>query len=130
MWYSLLADLIVLLHFAFVLFVLFGGLLNVKWPRAVWIHGPALVWGCIVEFTGVVCPLTPLENRLRVQSGEAGYQGDFLTNWLLPILYPDVLTPAIQLALGAVVLVLNLAIYTWIWRRKLSLLPRSIFSDR
>jgi uncharacterized protein DUF2784 len=118
MWYSLLADLIVLLHFAFVLFVLFGGLLTVKWPRVVWIHGPALLWGCLVEFMGMICPLTPLENRLRIQGGEAGYHGDFLTRWLLSILYPEALTPGIQLAIGALVLALNVAIYTWIWRRR------------
>jgi hypothetical protein len=119
MWYSLLANLVVLLHFTFVLFVLFGGLLTVKWPRVVWIHGPALLWGCIVEFTGTVCPLTPLESQLRMQGGEAGYEGDFVSRWLLPILYPESLTPSIQLALGAFVLVLNVAIYTWIWRRRL-----------
>ncbi|HEX8750866.1 MAG TPA: DUF2784 domain-containing protein [Nitrospira sp.] len=119
MWYSLLADLIVLLHFAFVMFVLFGGLLTVKWPRVVWIHGPAFLWGCIVEFTGTVCPLTPLENQLRMQGGEAGYEIDFISRWVLPILYPESLTPSIQLVLGAFVLVLNVAIYAWIWRSRL-----------
>lgn len=120
MWYSLLADLIVLLHFAFVLFVLFGGLLTVKWPRVVWIHGLALLWGCMVEFTGTVCPLTPLENQLRMQSGEAGYEGDFVSRWLVPILYPESLTPSIQLVLGAFVLALNVTIYAWIWRSRLT----------
>lgn len=119
MWYSLLADLVVLLHFTFVLFVLFGGLLTVKWPRVMWIHGPALLWGCIVEFTGAVCPLTPLENQLRLRGGEAGYENDFVSSWLLPILYPETLTPDIQLALGAFVLLLNVAVYTWIWRSRL-----------
>ena len=116
MWYSLLANLVVLLHFTFVLFVLFGGLLTVKWPRIMWIHGPALLWGCIVEFTGAVCPLTPLENHLRLRGGEAGYESDFVSSWLLPILYPEALTPGIQLAFGAFVLLLNVAVYTWVWR--------------
>jgi Protein of Unknown function (DUF2784) len=124
MGYSLLADLIVLLHFAFVLFVLFGGLLTVKWPLMIWIHGPALAWGSIVEFTGVGCPLTPLENRLRMRAGEAGYQGDFLNQWLLPVLYPEALTPDIQIVLGTLALALNVAIYTWIWRRRLIIPPR------
>src|SRR5438093_13629771 len=123
MWYSLFTDLIVLLHFAFVLFVLFGGLLTVKWPRVVWIHGPALLWGCIVEFTGTVCPLTPLENHLRMQGGEFGYEGDFVSRWLLPILYPEALTRSIQLALGAIVLVLNVAIYARRWSSRLINLP-------
>jgi hypothetical protein len=116
--YPLLADLIVLLHFVFVLFVLFGGILTLKWPRVVWIHAPALVWGCLVEFTGAVCPLTPLENYLRMQGGEADYGGDFISHWLLPILYPEALTPGIQLVLGAFVLVLNVTIYSWMWRSR------------
>lgn len=120
MGYSLLADLVVVLHLAFVLFVLFGGLLTVKWPRALWLHLPAMAWGCIIEFTGLVCPLTPLENRLRMQAGESGYQGDFLSRWLLSILYPDFLTPGIQVALGGLVLALNGMIYAWIWRKKLT----------
>jgi hypothetical protein len=119
MWYSLLANLVVLLHFTFVLFVLFGGLLTVKWPRIMWIHGPALLWACIVEFTGAICPLTPLENQLRLRAGEAGYENDFVSSWILPILYPEALTPGIQLALGAFVLVLNVAVYAWIWRSRL-----------
>src|SRR5262245_62640927 len=119
MYNSLLADLIVLLHFAFVLFVLFGGVLTVKSPRVVWIHGPAFLWGCIVEFTGTVCPLTPLENQLRTQGGEAGYEIDFVSRWLLPILYPESLTPSIQLVIAAFVLLMNVAIYSWIWRSRL-----------
>lgn len=123
MWYSLLADLIVVLHFSFVLFVLFGGLLTVKWPHVMWVHGPALAWGSLVEFTGLVCPLTPLENRLRMMGGESGYHGDFLSRWLLPVLYPDFLTPGIQIALGCLLLALNVTIYAWIWRTRLSHRP-------
>ena len=85
----LMADLIVLLHFAFVVFVVLGGLLALRWPRVVWLHVPAVIWGALVEFTGWICPLTPLENRLRRASGEASYQGDFIAHYILPALYPE-----------------------------------------
>jgi len=110
-----LADLIVLLHVAFVLFVLFGGFLSVKWPRAMWLHVPAATWGAVVEFTGSTCPLTPLENRLREQSGHSLYRSDFITHYILPILYPDDLTRELQTALGTTVLLLNAALYGWLW---------------
>ena len=118
MWYILLADLVVLLHVLFVVFVLFGGLLAAKWPRVLWIHGPALAWGCLVEFSGWMCPLTPLENWLRMQGGTSGYHGDFLSHWLLPLLYPVFLTDRIQIILGTLVLALNGTIYAWLWRRR------------
>jgi Protein of Unknown function (DUF2784) len=116
MWYSLLGDLTMWVHFIFVTFVLFGALLTIKWPWMIWLHGPAVAWGVIVEFTGWICPLTPLENWFRVRAGEAGYPGDFLSRWLLPTLYPDALTPSIQLVLGGLVLVSNALIYACIWR--------------
>jgi hypothetical protein len=118
MGYAVLADLVVLLHLIFVCFVLFGGLLVAKWPQVLWIHVPAFGWGSLVEFAGWMCPLTPLENWLRVQGGTAGYHGDFLSHWLLPLLYPAFLTDRIQILLGAVVLALNAIIYAWIWQRK------------
>lgn len=124
MWSSLLADIVLVLHMCFVLFVLFGGLLSVKWPRAMWLHVPALAWGATVEFTGWLCPLTPLENWLRMQGGEAGDQGDFVVRYLLPILYPGHLTPGIQTALGATVLVVNVMIYGLLWRKRLTAPPR------
>lgn len=117
MSYGLLADLLALVHFLFVLFVIFGALFALRWPGAVWVHAPALVWGLTVEFAGLVCPLTPLENWLLMRAGRAGYQGDFLSRWLLTVLYPDSLTPRMQLVLGVLVMVLNVAIYTWIWRK-------------
>ncbi|MBH0179990.1 MAG: DUF2784 domain-containing protein [Nitrospira sp.] len=116
MLYGILADLIVCLHMAFVLFVVFGGLLMIKWPRLIWLHLPAIAWGAIVEFGGWVCPLTPLENWLLAQAGEATYAGDFLIRSLSSILYPDVLTHEIQLILGTALLVVNLAIYCWLWQ--------------
>ena len=106
-----MANLIVLLHFAFVVFVVLGGLLALRWPRVVWLHVPAVIWGALVEFTGWICPLTPLENRLRAASGESGYQGDFIAHYILPALYPDGLTRSDQLMLGGVALVVNVAIY-------------------
>lgn len=116
MWYSWLADLILLLHACFVLFVIFGGFLTLKWPRAPWLHLPAALWGATVEFTGWICPLTPLENWLRAQGGEVGYENDFMARYLLPILYPGDLTRDLQLLLGTVVVVLNAAVYWWLWR--------------
>jgi hypothetical protein len=108
------ADAIVALHFAFVAFVVFGALLALHWPRVVWLHVPAVAWGAFIEFAGWVCPLTPLENRLRRASGEAGYQGDFIARYILPVLYPDGLTRADQIALGVFAVAINLAIYSWV----------------
>lgn len=117
MWYQFLADLIVCLHAAFVLFVVFGGLIVLKWPSVMWLHLPAALWGALIELGGWVCPLTPLENWLRVQAGAAGYHGDFIARYLLPVLYPEHLTREVQLILGGLVLVINMALYGWIWRR-------------
>ncbi|MBH0177750.1 MAG: DUF2784 domain-containing protein [Nitrospira sp.] len=116
MLYHVGANLVLLLHFSFVLFVLFGGFLLIKWPKFVWLHLPAVAWGAIVEFSGWVCPLTPLENWLLAQADEATYAGDFLVQSLSSILYPDALTHEIQLILGTALLVVNLAIYRWLWQ--------------
>ncbi len=89
-----------------------GGLLALRWPRVVWLHVPAVIWGALVEFTGWICPLTPLENRLRRASGETGYQGDFIAHYILPALYPNGLTRTDQLVLGGMALALNVVIYT------------------
>jgi len=116
MLYGLCADLVVILHLSFVLFALLGGFLLVKWPGLMWLHIPAMVWGAWVEFSGEICPLTPLENWLRAQAGESTYTGDFIVRSLSLILYPDALTHEIQLVLGAALLLVNLAIYGWLWR--------------
>ena len=87
--YQLLADLIVLLHVAFVVFVVLGGLLALRWHSFVWIHLPAVTWAAAVEFFGWVCPLTPAENWLRVKAGQTGYPSDFIAHYILPLLYPD-----------------------------------------
>ena len=120
MIYRLLADLVLIVHLAFVVFVLCGGLLVLKRRWIARLHLPAVVWGAIIEFTGWICPLTPLETWLRVQGGEAGYEDDFTTYYLLPILYPADLTRSIQILLGTVVIVLNVAVYWWLWRMQMS----------
>lgn len=120
MFYRLSADLIVVLHLCFVLFVLFGGLLLLKWPRLLWLHVPAVIWGAFVEFSGWICPLTPLENWLRAHAGETRYTGDFLAQYFSTILYPEWLTRDIQFALGVLVVVMNLGTYTWLSQGKRS----------
>ena len=119
MWYSSLADLILCLHVGFVLFVIFGGLLVMRWRRIAWLHLPAAVWGAVVEFTGWICPLTPLENWLRAQGGEASYRSDFIAQYLLPVLYPGDLTRDLQLLLGTGVIILNAAVYWWFWHTQM-----------
>jgi hypothetical protein len=116
MIYPLLADLVLVVHLAFVVFVLCGGLLVLKWRWMTCVHLPAAAWGAVVEFTGWICPLTPLENWLRVQGGGTGYEDDVMTHYLLPILYPVDLTRDMQLLMGSVVVILNAAIYGWLWR--------------
>lgn len=118
MLYRLLADLVVLIHFGFVLFVVLGGLLALRWPRAAWVHLPAALWGAGIEFAAGICPLTPLENHLRRLGGESGYSGGFVEHYVLPVLYPDGLTRGVQLALGTFVLLLNIVVYTIVWRRR------------
>jgi len=111
MLHRFLADCIVLLHFAFVLFAVLGGLLVLRWRRVAWLHVPAAIWAAAIEFRGWICPLTPLENWLRYEGGEAGYESSFVERYVLPVLYPDGLTRPIQIALGLLVLGLNAAVY-------------------
>ena len=121
------ADAVLLLHFGFILFVLLGGLLVWKWRRLVWLHLPAVLWGALIEFGGGICPLTPLENRLREAAGEGGYSGSFIERYLLPLIYPSELTRELQVLLGLLVLAVNLGVYGLLWirhknRRKNSLM--------
>ena len=116
MAYRLGVDAVVALHLAFIAFVVFGGLLSFRWRRASWLHLPAAAWGAWIEFSGGVCPLTPLENSLRRSAGESGYAGGFIEHTLLPIVYPSGLTPDVQLVLGALVVVVNLVVYGLVWR--------------
>jgi hypothetical protein len=117
MIYRLFADLIVVVHFAFVLFVVLGGLLVLRWPKLVWLHVPVAVYGVLIELVGWVCPLTPWENRLRRLGGDAGYEGGFVEQYIVSLLYPEGLTPGIQIALGVGVLVINLALYGIVIRK-------------
>jgi hypothetical protein len=107
---TLLADLLLVLHVGFVLFVIAGGLAVLRWPRLAWLHVPAVVWGALVELMGWICPLTPLEHRLRAGASPTP-ERDFIERLLAGVLYPDWLTRETQIALGLAVLVLNLAVY-------------------
>jgi hypothetical protein len=115
---GLLADLVLALHAAFVVFALLGGLLVLRWPRVAWLHLPAAAWGGIVELAGWVCPLTPLENALRVAAGGEGYRAGFLEHYLEPLLYPSALTRGVQVALGLALLATNVAVYAVVLRRE------------
>ena len=108
---GLSADAIVLLHLGFILFVALGGLLVLRWPKLAWAHLPAVIWGALVELAGWICPLTPLENRLRAAAGDPAYTGGFIDRYIVPIVYPAQLTRGTQLALGIAVIVVNLVIY-------------------
>jgi hypothetical protein len=118
--YGVLADAVLVVHFAFVLFVALGALLVLKWPWAAWLHVPAVVWGVAIEFGGWICPLTPLENHLREAAGERQYSGDFIARYLLPVIYPEGLTRETQLAVGIAALLINLALYAVVIRRQVA----------
>jgi len=111
MIWSLLADSLVILHFAFTAFVIFGGFLTWRWPRVALAHIPALAWGCWVEVSHSICPLTPWENHLRHLGGEAGYNGGFLAHYLVRVLYPPALTWQIQWVLAGLLLLINALAY-------------------
>ena len=115
MVYSLLADLIILLHFMFILFVLCGGLLVLKWKWLIFIHIPAPIYGILIEIESWVCPLTPLEVHFKMKAGESIYQGGFVEHYLIPIIYPPGLNRTIQIILAAMVLILNIIIYTMVF---------------
>lgn len=118
MWfYRLLADAVLLLHFAFVAFVALGGLLVVYRWKFAWAHLPAAAWGAFVELYLHVCPLTPLENGLRVSGGGGSYTGGFIAHYIEPVIYPPGLTPGMQAASGVALVVANVLLYTWAWRR-------------
>lgn len=105
------ADFLVLLHFSFIVFVLLGGLLVLKWRWLAYLHLPCAFWGILIEFFGWICPLTPLENHFREKAGQTGYSGGFMEHYLLPLIYPVNLTHDLQIILGLLVLIVNLAIY-------------------
>jgi len=110
------ADLVVLIHFCFILFVILGGFLVIKWTKLIWLHLPAAVWGALIEFYGWVCPLTILENKLRDASG-GSYSTGFIEHYIIPLVYPTGLTRDIQLSMGVAVVVINLFAYTVIVKK-------------
>lgn len=116
MGYRLLADFVVILHFGFLLFTVLGGLFVFRWRWFPWIHLPAAIWGGFVEMTGRLCPLTVLENWLRRTGGGSGYERDFIDRYVVPIVYPPGLTREIQVVLGALLVLVNGAIYVMAWR--------------
>ncbi|MCX5884736.1 MAG: DUF2784 domain-containing protein [Proteobacteria bacterium] len=113
MAYRLFTDIVVIVHLGFVLFVVLGGFLALRWRWVIWLHLPAAIWGILIEFAGWTCPLTPLENYLQRQGGEMGYRGGFIEHYLVSVLYPDMLTRGLQIVLGFAALAVNLCIY---WR--------------
>ena len=119
MAYSFLADLLVVFHFVFILFVVFGGLLVFKWSKVGYLHIPAVLWGGLIEIQGWLCPLTPIENRLRQVAGVTTYKDGFIEHYLIPVIYPTELTREDQLFLGLSVLILNGIIYIWVMIRML-----------
>jgi hypothetical protein len=117
MLFRVLADLVLVLHLAFVVFVVVGGFLVLRWPKLAWLHLPVVAWGVWIELSGRICPLTPLENSLRERGGEAGYSGGFIDHYITALMYPDGLTRNVQFAIGGFVVLLNLCIYAVLVRR-------------
>ncbi len=108
------ADGVVLVHAAFIVFVVLGGFAVLRWPRIAWLHIPAAVYGALIELQGFICPLTPLEVSLRRTAGEQGYTGGFIEHYVIPVVYPAGLTRELQIALGVAVIVINLVAYTMV----------------
>ncbi|MDP2882242.1 MAG: DUF2784 domain-containing protein [Azonexus sp.] len=120
MFYRLAAEAVLLLHLAFIVFVVLGAALAARWPWLPLAHVPAAAWGVFVEITGRLCPLTSAENYLRVKAGQLGYTESFIEHYLLTIIYPAGLTREIQLALAAAVVAINIAIYGWLFYHRRS----------
>lgn len=118
MSFRLAADSVLLLHMAFILFALLGAVMAARWRWIPLVHLPVAAWGFFVEFTGRICPLTYLENYLRIKAGLSGYTESFIEHYLLDIIYPSGLTREIQFALAGVVVVINIAIYGWLFSRR------------
>lgn len=112
----LLADLVLIIHTLFIVFVIFGGLFVLKWHKAMWFHIPCAIWGVFIELFGWICPLTYLENYFRGSGDASHYESSFIQHYLLPVIYPPGLTTDIQILLGVIVIVINLIIYSIVWR--------------
>jgi len=119
MFYRLSADVVVFIHLAFVVFVIAGGLLVFRWRWIAWLHLPAVLWAALLEFYGWLCPLTPLEQKLRASAGQTAYGGGFVEHYILPVLYPAGLDESMQFQIGSLVIAINIAVYGWLlWRLK------------
>ena len=118
MIYSLLADVIVVAHLIFVLFVIAGAILVWRYPRLAWVHIPAALWGAFIEFAGWICPLTPLENALRQRGGRPSYETSFVEHYVIPVLYPETLSRDVQWILGGLVVAINVLVYSLMLRRR------------
>lgn len=112
-----LADLVLILHLAFIVFVVAGGLLALRWRWFPLIHLPAALWGVFIESSGGICPLTPLENKLRRAAGASGYSGGFVEHYLVPIIYPAELSLPVQLVLAGLLVLANALVYGLVWRQ-------------
>lgn len=118
MLYRVLADSVLIVHLSFVLFVVLGGLAVLRWPRVAWLHVPVVLWGIYIEFSGRICPLTPLENHLRERGGEPGYSGGFIEHYITALIYPEGLSRTVQFVIGAVVIAVNVIVYWRVLRRR------------
>jgi len=114
----ILAGAVVVVHMAFVVFVVAGAVAVLRWPRMAWVHVPAALWGATIALGGFTCPLTPLENWLRVRSGATAYDTGFLEHYLLPVLYPLAMTRGLQIATGLFVVLVNVLVYWRVFRRR------------
>lgn len=119
MLYRVLADGVVVVHAAFVGFVMVGGFLAWRWRAVAWAHLPAALWGAAIEYGGWICPLTPLENALRARAGLQGYRGGWVEHYLIPLVYPAGLTRPTQALLGTLVVLVNVIAYGVLVRRGL-----------
>jgi len=117
-YYQLLADGVVVLHLFFILFVVLGGIMTLVRPKVIWVHIPCVLWAIIIELTGKICPLTPLENELRARAGQGMYSGDFVMHYIEPMIYLEGLTRQLQIILGVIVALVNMIVYIWIYIRK------------
>lgn len=112
MLYQLAADVILLVHFSFIAFVVAGGLLLFKWRQLIWLHLPAVIWGALIEISGWICPLTPVENMLRKAGGDTDYSGSFIEHYLVPVIYPSGLSHTTFIAMGIGIIIINAVLYT------------------
>jgi hypothetical protein len=126
MYYRSLAELVVVIHFVFVVFVVLGGFLIFRWRKAIWLHVPAVLWSAWIELSGGICPLTPLENWFWIKGGQASYPEDFVGNYILPLIYPEGLTRVIQIILAGIVIFVNVLVYGYVFliRKKGRLISR------